>query len=34
MGDKKKLTAVIMAAIIAYIQMEPPSQVAPKEGSK
>ncbi len=34
MGDKKKLIAVIMGAIVAYIQMEPPPQVAPKEGSK
>jgi hypothetical protein len=33
MGDKRKLIAAIMGAIIAYIQMEP-SQVAPKEGSK
>ena len=30
MKDKKKLTAAIMGAIIAYIQMEPkPPQVAP-----
>jgi len=34
MEDKKKLNAVIMGAIIAYIQMEPPPQAAPKEGSK
>jgi hypothetical protein len=30
MGDKKKLIAAIMGAIIAYIQSEPPS----REGSK
>jgi hypothetical protein len=34
MENKRKLTAVIMGAIIAYIQMEPPPQVAPKEGNK
>jgi hypothetical protein len=33
MEDKRKLTAVIISAIIAYLQMEP-SQPAPKEGSK
>jgi hypothetical protein len=30
MGDKKKLIAVIMGAIIAYIQMEAPPQAAPR----
>jgi hypothetical protein len=34
MLDKRKLTAIIIGAIIAYIQMEPPPQVATKEGSK
>jgi hypothetical protein len=33
MESKRKLTAVIMDTIIAYIQMETP-QVAPKEGIK
>ena len=30
MKDKKKLTAVIIGAVIAYIQMEKPPQVAPR----
>jgi hypothetical protein len=34
MGDKRKLIAVIISAVIAYIQMKLPPQVAPKEGSK
>jgi hypothetical protein len=34
MGDKRKLIAVIMGAIAAYIQMETPQQAAPREGSK
>jgi hypothetical protein len=33
MRDKKKL-AVIMAAIIAYIQLEVSPQAAPREGKK
>jgi len=34
MGDKKKLTAVIMGAILAYIQMEPKSPEQKPIGGK
>ncbi len=34
MEDKRKLAAVIISAVIAYIQMKLPPQAAPKEGSK
>jgi hypothetical protein len=34
MEDKRKLTAAIMGAIAAYLQMETPPQAAPKGGSK
>ncbi len=34
MEDRRKLTAVIIAAITAYMQMELPPQGAAKRGSK